>query len=90
MIVVRMSVSDMEVVVVECCGVNDCVMAGGSVEMPVARLACLCNHTQLYVIIHSNEIPYRTKVTKILRNEENFVRRICLSDGNIFRLSFAR
>ena len=34
LVVVRMNVCDMEVVVVvECCGVDDCVMTGGSVEM---------------------------------------------------------
>ena len=37
----RMNVGDMEVVVVECCGVDDCVMTGGSVEMTVVRLPWL-------------------------------------------------
>ena len=37
----RMNVCDMEVVVVECCGVNDCVTTGGSVEMTVVRLPWL-------------------------------------------------
>ena len=36
--VVRTNACDVEVVVVECCGVNDCVMTGGSVEMTVVRL----------------------------------------------------
>ena len=36
--VVRMNVCGVEVVVVECCGVHDCVMTGGSVEMIVVRL----------------------------------------------------
>ena len=35
LVVVRVAVCDVEVVVVECCGVNDCVMAGGSVGMTV-------------------------------------------------------
>ena len=39
--VVGMNVCDVEVVVVECCGVNDCVMTGGSVEMTVMRLPWL-------------------------------------------------
>ena len=39
--VVRMNVCDVEVVVAECCGVNDCVMTGGSVEMTVMRLPWL-------------------------------------------------
>ena len=36
-----MAVCDVEVVVVECCGVNDCVMTGGSVEMTVVMLPWL-------------------------------------------------
>ena len=28
-----MNICDVEVVVVECCGVNDCVLTGGSVEV---------------------------------------------------------
>ena len=36
-VVVRMAVCDVEVVV-ECCGVNDCGMTGGSAEMTVMRL----------------------------------------------------
>ena len=39
--VVGMNVCDIEVVVVECCGVNDCVMTGGSVELTVMRLPWL-------------------------------------------------
>ena len=38
MVVVRMNVCDVEVVVVEFCDVNDCMMSGGSVEMNVMRL----------------------------------------------------
>ena len=41
LVVVRMNVCDMEVVVVECCGVNGRVMTGGRVEMTVARLPWL-------------------------------------------------
>ena len=41
LVVVRMAVCDVEVVVVECCGVNDCVMTGGSAEMTVMRLPWL-------------------------------------------------
>ena len=41
LVVVRMNICDVEVVVVECCGVDDCVMTGGSVEMTVARLPWL-------------------------------------------------
>ena len=41
LVVVRMAVCDVEVVVVECCGVNDCVMIGGSAEMTVMRLSWL-------------------------------------------------
>ena len=32
-------VCDVEVVMVECCGVNDCVMSGGSVGVTVMRLS---------------------------------------------------
>ena len=39
--VVGMAVGDVEVVVGECCGVNDCVITGGSVEMTMARLPWL-------------------------------------------------
>ena len=35
-----MNACDAEVVV-KCCGVNDCMMTGGSVEMTVARLPWL-------------------------------------------------
>ena len=41
LVVVRMAVCDVEVVVVECGGVNDCVMTGGCVEMTVIRLPWL-------------------------------------------------
>ena len=41
LVVVRMNACDVEVVVVECCGVNDCVMTAGRVEMTVARLPWL-------------------------------------------------
>ena len=42
LVVVKMAVCDVEVlVVVECCGVNDCVMTGGSAEMTVMRLPWL-------------------------------------------------
>ena len=41
LVVVRMAVCDVEVVVVECCGVNDCVMTGGSAEMTVMKLPWL-------------------------------------------------
>ena len=41
LVVMRMNVCDMEVVVVECCGVCDCVVVGGSVEMTVVRLPWL-------------------------------------------------
>ena len=38
--IVTMNVCDMEVVVVGCCGVSDCVvLTGGSVEMTVVRLS---------------------------------------------------
>ena len=40
-LVVRMAVCDVEVVAVECCGVNDCVMTGGCVEMTMMRLPWL-------------------------------------------------
>ena len=39
--VVGMNVCGVEVVVEECCGVNDCVMTGGSVKMTVMRLSWL-------------------------------------------------
>ena len=39
LVVVMMNVCDMEVV--ECCGVNDCVLTAGSVEMTVVRLPWL-------------------------------------------------
>ena len=41
LVVVWMNVCDMEVVVVEGCGVNDCVVTGGSVELTVAMLPWL-------------------------------------------------
>ena len=37
----KMNVCVMEVAVVECCGVSDCVVTGRSVEMTVARLPWL-------------------------------------------------
>ena len=40
LVVVRMAARDVEVVVVEC-GVNECVMTGGSAEMTVMRLPWL-------------------------------------------------
>ena len=39
--VVGMNVYDVKVVAVECCGVYDCVMTGGSVEMTALRLPWL-------------------------------------------------
>ena len=37
LLVVRMAACDVEVMVMECSGVNDCVMTGGCVEMTVMR-----------------------------------------------------
>ena len=41
LVVVRMALCDVEVVVVECCGVHDCVATGGSAEMAVMWLPWL-------------------------------------------------
>ena len=73
-----MNACDVEVVVVECCGVNDYVMTGGSVEMTVARLPWLVKLLSVGEVSMSNYIKIlgKIRVMKVKYRNTPFVKQM--------------